>query len=77
MLQKKCKNVLVLFTGKDDLNMCEMTLEATGLTRRANAEILEREFEEEWNKAGGSVYHLQAIRTHQARPTSATAKLTR
>ncbi|XP_071818776.1 unconventional myosin-VI-like isoform X2 [Apostichopus japonicus] len=68
---------VILVAGKDDLNMCEMTLEATGLTRRANAEILEREFEEEWNKAGGSVYHLQAIRTHQARPTSATAKLTR
>ena len=62
-------------SGKDDENMCEMCLEETGLTRRANAEIVEREFEEPWTQSGGREYHMTAIRNKQARPTWATQSL--
>lgn len=42
--------------GVDDLNMCELSLEETGLSKKKGAEILGREFEQEWNKCGGSDY---------------------
>jgi len=42
--------------GVDDLKMCEMSLEDTGLTRKRGAEILENEFEQEWAKHGGNQY---------------------
>jgi myosin VI len=44
------------FAGKDDEKMCELSLEETGLTRKRGAEILDKEFEEEWNKNGGMKY---------------------
>jgi myosin VI len=43
---------LLNFAGKDDMQMCELKLSETGLTRKRGAEILEWEFEREWNKEG-------------------------
>lgn len=39
--------------GVDDMQMCELSLQETGLTNRKGAEILENEFEEEWSKFDG------------------------
>ncbi|XP_065907507.1 unconventional myosin-VI-like [Dysidea avara] len=50
------KQPLFLLAGKDDLEMCELTLEETGLARKQGAEILEHEFELEWTKHGGVPY---------------------
>lgn len=38
------------------MKMCELALEETGLTRKRGAEILDKEFDEEWNKHGGNSY---------------------
>ncbi|XP_046550361.1 LOW QUALITY PROTEIN: unconventional myosin-VI-like [Haliotis rubra] len=44
----------VLFVaGVDDMQMCELSLQETGLTNRKGAEILENEFEEEWSTFDG------------------------
>ncbi|XP_071489827.1 unconventional myosin-VI-like [Diadema antillarum] len=75
MEQHPSKVPVLLVAGKDDENMCEMSLEETGLTRRANAEIVEREFEEPWARSGGREYHMRAIKNKQARPTFATQSL--
>lgn len=45
---------VLLVAGVDDMKMCEMTLPQTGLTVKQNAEILEQEFEQEWNRNGGA-----------------------
>ena len=45
--------ILVYFVGVDDLQMCELSLEETGLTRKKGAEILGKDFEAEWNAKGG------------------------
>lgn len=45
-----------IFSGIDDINMCELNLEETGMSKKKGAEILGREFEQEWNKGGGSDY---------------------
>lgn len=50
------KQPLLLMAGKDDMDMCELNLEETGLTRKRGAEILEQEFEEKWEKYGGKPY---------------------
>lgn len=42
--------------GQDDMQMCELSLEETGLTRKRGAEILESEFNKEWQKHGGKPY---------------------
>ena len=65
-LNRKLSEVLFLFfslkwkissiTGSDDMNMCELSLEETGLVRKKGAEILGREFETEWSKNGGADY---------------------
>lgn len=47
---------LVLVAGIDDMKMCELTLEETGLTLKKGAEILENTFEDEWQKSGGEKY---------------------
>lgn len=47
---------IMMLAGIDDLNMCELNLEETGLTKKKGAEILGREFEQEWSKCGGSEY---------------------
>lgn len=44
---------VLLSAGVDDTEMCELSLEETGLTRKRGAEVLPREFEAEWSKHGG------------------------
>ena len=38
------------------MEMCELSLEETGLARKQGAEILDREFEDAWAKYGGKPY---------------------
>ena len=52
-------------SGVDDMKMCELSLDETGLTRKRGAEILEHEFEEEWQKNGGEQL-LQDIKARVA-----------
>lgn len=54
---------LISVSGVDDMKMCELSLEETGLTRKRGAEILEAEFEEEWAKNGGDEY-LNQVKEH-------------
>nr|XP_020496389.1 unconventional myosin-VI isoform X2 [Labrus bergylta] len=69
------KRPIVLVAGKDDMEMCELSLEETGLTRKRGAEILPRQFEEIWERCDGIQYLKRAIENKQARPTHATAML--
>ncbi|XP_078504211.1 unconventional myosin-VI isoform X2 [Lissotriton helveticus] len=69
------KPPILLVAGKDDMEMCELSLEETGLTRKRGAEILPRQFEEIWERCGGIQYLRNAIENKQARPTHATAML--
>ncbi|XP_049452532.1 myosin VIb isoform X1 [Epinephelus fuscoguttatus] len=69
------KRPIVLVAGKDDMEMCELSLEETGLTRKRGAEILPRQFEEIWERCDGIQYLKKAIENKQARPTYATAML--
>ncbi|NXU47361.1 MYO6 protein, partial [Turnix velox] len=69
------KAPILLVAGKDDMDMCELNLEETGLTRKRGAEILPRQFEEIWERCGGIQYLQNAIESKQARPTYATAML--
>ncbi|KAM7173411.1 unconventional myosin-VI isoform 2-T3 [Macrochelys suwanniensis] len=69
------KPPILLVAGKDDMEMCELNLEETGLTRKRGAEILPRQFEEIWEHCGGIQYLQNAIKSRQARPTYATAML--
>ncbi|XP_043366476.1 unconventional myosin-VI isoform X2 [Dermochelys coriacea] len=69
------KPPILLVAGKDDMEMCELNLEETGLTRKRGAEILPRQFEEVWERCGGIQYLQNAIKNRQARPTYATAML--
>ncbi|XP_067097431.1 unconventional myosin-VI-like isoform X5 [Osmerus mordax] len=69
------KHPILLVAGKDDMEMCELSLEETGLTRKRGAEILPRQFEDIWDRCGGVQYLRSAIESHQARPTYATAML--
>ncbi|XP_029972779.1 unconventional myosin-VI-like [Salarias fasciatus] len=69
------KRPIVLVAGKDDMEMCELSLEETGLTRKRGAEILPRQFEEIWERCDGIQYLKKAIESKQARPTYATAML--
>ena len=50
------KSAVLLVAGRDDMEMCELSLEETGLSRKRGAEILQREFEDEWSKNGGDPY---------------------
>ncbi len=56
------KAPILLVAGKDDMQMCELRLEETGLTRKRGAEILETEFEREWGSNGGAPYVRPAER---------------
>ena len=47
---------VLLVSGVDDMHMCELSLEETGLSKKRGAEILESEFQAEWNKHGGAKY---------------------
>ncbi|KAJ1348529.1 hypothetical protein KIN20_003849 [Parelaphostrongylus tenuis] len=48
------KTPVLLVAGRDDLRMCEIPLDQTGLTRKKGAEILESEFETVWLHLGGA-----------------------
>ncbi|CAF1034350.1 unnamed protein product [Rotaria sordida] len=50
------KEAVLLVAGVDDMNMCELSLDETGLTSKKGAEILESDFEQEWLKHGGREY---------------------
>uniref|UniRef100_A0A4W5RN38 Unconventional myosin-VI n=1 Tax=Hucho hucho TaxID=62062 RepID=A0A4W5RN38_9TELE len=69
------KQPILLVAGKDDMEMCELSLEETGLTTKRGAEILPRQFEEIWERCNGIMYLRNAIESRQARPTYATAML--
>lgn len=47
------KPPILLVAGIDDMQMCELSLEETGLTRKRGAEILEHEFNSMWERNGG------------------------
>ncbi|XP_073943299.1 myosin heavy chain 95F jaguar [Choristoneura fumiferana] len=48
------KAPVLLQAGVDDMQMCELSLDETGLTRKRGAEILEHEFEREWARHDGA-----------------------
>ncbi|CAF3259292.1 unnamed protein product [Rotaria socialis] len=50
------KESVLLVAGVDDMNMCELSLDETGLATKKGAEILESDFEQEWLKHGGQEY---------------------
>ncbi len=51
------RDVIVLeHSGKDDMEMCELSLEQTGLTSKKGAEILPRQFEDLWARHDGLPY---------------------
>ncbi|XP_054269239.1 myosin heavy chain 95F isoform X2 [Macrosteles quadrilineatus] len=56
------KPAILLVAGVDDMQMCELSLEETGLTRKRGAEILEHEFAREWERHGGKPYTRPAER---------------
>lgn len=47
---------VLLLAGINDMNMCELRLQETGLATRNGAEILPAAFEEVWYKCGGKPY---------------------
>ncbi|KAK3097679.1 hypothetical protein FSP39_012037 [Pinctada imbricata] len=47
------KPPMLLVAGVDDLQMCELSLDETGLTRKKGAEILGKDFEAVWNSNSG------------------------
>ena len=53
---------LLLVAGVDDMQMCELSLDETGLARKRGAEILEHDFETVWKKYGGRPYTAPAQR---------------
>ncbi|CAL8140875.1 unnamed protein product [Orchesella dallaii] len=60
------REATLLIAGRDDMQMCELKLNETGLTRKRGAEILEYEFEKEWSKHGGERYIRPAERASLA-----------
>ncbi|XP_071535802.1 myosin heavy chain 95F isoform X4 [Panulirus ornatus] len=56
------KPPILLVAGRDDMQMCELSLEETGLTRKRGAEILEHEYEKEWSRHGGKLYERPSVR---------------
>lgn len=52
------KPPILLIAGVDDMQMCELSLEETGLTRKRGAEILDHEFNREWERHGGTVFWI-------------------
>lgn len=58
---------ILLLAGRDDMQMCELSLDETGLTRKRGAEILEHEFDKEWETNGGKQYTRPADRRNNGR----------
>jgi myosin-6 len=56
------KKPILLVAGKDDMEMCELSLEETGLTRKKGAEILPRQFEDLWFRHNGPSYERPTSR---------------
>eukprot|EP00118_Oscarella_pearsei_P025773 m.308745 g.308745 ORF g.308745 m.308745 type:complete len:1237 (+) comp44674_c0_seq1:53-3763(+) len=56
------KKPVVLVAGKDDMEMCELRLTETGLTRKKGAEILPKQFEDLWASLSGPQYTRPANR---------------
>ncbi|CAG9536205.1 unnamed protein product [Cercopithifilaria johnstoni] len=54
------KKPILLLAGRDDLEMCELSLDATQLTRKKGAEITAVEFETLWYQCGGLKYHVRS-----------------
>jgi myosin-6 len=54
--------IIFFIAGVDDMQMCELSLDETGLTRKRGAEILEHEFNREWERHGGKKYVAPANR---------------
>lgn len=52
------KPPILLVAGIDDMQMCELSLEETGLTRKRGAEILDPEFTREWERNGGKPFKI-------------------
>jgi len=42
-------------SGTNDAEMCDLTLNETGLTEKAGAEISKQTFEEEWDRCWSQV----------------------
>jgi myosin-6 len=61
---------VLLVAGKDDMQMCELSLTETELTRKRGAEILENAFEREWESNGGRAYVRPTARGASSRPTT-------
>ncbi|KAK2702028.1 hypothetical protein QYM36_019341 [Artemia franciscana] len=57
------KTPVLLIKGCDDMQMCDLSLDETGLTRKRGAEIFEIEFQREWDKFGGKPYSRPAERS--------------
>ncbi|CAF4851043.1 unnamed protein product [Rotaria sp. Silwood1] len=47
---------VLLVAGVDDINMCDLSLDDTGLASKKGAEIFESDFEQEWLKHNGREY---------------------
>ncbi|XP_041970187.1 myosin heavy chain 95F isoform X2 [Aricia agestis] len=60
------KTPVLLQAGVDDMQMCELSLDETGLTRKRGAEILEHEFEREWAQHNGPPYRPPHSRANRA-----------
>ncbi|OZC12787.1 hypothetical protein X798_00421 [Onchocerca flexuosa] len=54
------KKPILLIAGQDDMEMCELSLDATQLTRKKGAEITAAEFETLWYQCGGPKYHIRS-----------------
>ncbi|VDK61598.1 unnamed protein product [Onchocerca ochengi] len=54
------KKPVLLIAGQDDMEMCELSLDATQLTRKKGAEITAAEFETLWYQCGGPEYHIRS-----------------
>lgn len=50
----------LLRLGRNDMKMCELSLDATQLTRKKGAEITAPEFETLWHQYGGPAYHIRS-----------------
>ena len=61
---------ICIYIGVDDMDMCELSLDQTGLARKKGAEILAESFDSEWNSQGGQRYlrqHKKAISSEYLR----------
>ncbi|CAF3340091.1 unnamed protein product [Rotaria sp. Silwood2] len=50
------EKAVLLIAGVDDMNMCKLSLDETGLTSRVGAEILDSNSKQEWFKHGSREY---------------------